>query len=110
MDSEGEDGCSGRGDGVEGAGYCQCRCGSLRLRGLAFIVGDGRDGGEEREEEEEEREEGGSGESVEAHLVSFISRNLARNLSVLFLLLLLLLLVALFLCRTKKRFAGFGHC
>lgn len=66
LDSEGEDGCSGRGDGVESTGYCQCRCGGLRLRCLAFIVGNRGDGGEEREEEEEDR---GSGESVEAHLM-----------------------------------------
>lgn len=67
LDSEGEDGGCGRGDGVEGAGYCQCRCGGLRLRCAAFIVGGG-DGGEEGEEEEEK----GSGESVETHLVSLV--------------------------------------
>lgn len=61
LDCEGEDGGCGRGDGVEGAGYCQCRCGGLRLRWNAFIA---RGGGEEREEEEK-----GSGESGEAHFV-----------------------------------------
>lgn len=63
LDCEGEDGGCGRGDGVEGAGYCQCRCGGLRLRWAACILG--RGGGEQREEEEK-----GSGESGETHLGS----------------------------------------
>lgn len=61
LDSEGEDGGCGSGDGVEGAGYCQCRCGGLRLRWAAFIV---RGGGEKGEEEK------GSGNSGEVHFVS----------------------------------------
>lgn len=73
LDSEGEDGGCGRSDGVEGAGYCQCRCGGLRLRWAAFIVGGG-DGGEEGEEEEEK----GSGESVEAHSVSLMVGTCAK--------------------------------
>lgn len=64
LDGKGEDGGCGRGDGVEGASYCQCRCGGLRSSCAACIIGSG---GEERKEEEE-----GGGESGEAHLVSLI--------------------------------------
>lgn len=88
MDSEGEDGGCGRGDGIEGAGYCQCRSGGLRLRYAAFIVG----GGEERKEEEK-----GSGESGEAHLVSLMLRSLRE-----FPLFYFFSSCSPILCRTKK--------
>lgn len=61
LDGKGEDRGSGRGDGIEGVSYCQCRCGGERLSCGACIIGSG---GEERKEEEE-----GGGESGEAHLV-----------------------------------------